>query len=187
MKIISKYKDYYDYLIGVWGSDPIIVLDRTKYDHLVPRDVQPNNHEEYQFFICGKMISGYKLKGIEKILFKDDLKPFVKVHEYDKSIYFKREWMNHSWRMNKLNLDLIEDATRLNEKENCPILVKYANNIYHFPILSLFNFNRAISAEEIYLMITEWLGRDKIHLNPISNSEKIVLHGFDTRTSFRNV
>lgn len=31
MKIISKFKDYYDYLIGVYGQDPLKVLDRTKY------------------------------------------------------------------------------------------------------------------------------------------------------------
>ena len=32
MKILSNYKDYYDYLTGVYGEDPLIVLDRTKYN-----------------------------------------------------------------------------------------------------------------------------------------------------------
>ena len=30
MKIISKFKDYYDYLLGKYGSDPKCVFDRTK-------------------------------------------------------------------------------------------------------------------------------------------------------------
>ena len=30
MKIISKFKDYYDFLQGIYGVDPLLVLDRTK-------------------------------------------------------------------------------------------------------------------------------------------------------------
>jgi hypothetical protein len=37
MKILSSYKDYYDYLTGIYGIDPIIVLDRTK--HKQPYDI----------------------------------------------------------------------------------------------------------------------------------------------------
>lgn len=32
MKIISQYKDYYDYLIGFYGIDEKIVLDRRKFN-----------------------------------------------------------------------------------------------------------------------------------------------------------
>ena len=32
MKIISKYKDYYDYLSGIYGEDPLKVLDRREVD-----------------------------------------------------------------------------------------------------------------------------------------------------------
>lgn len=28
MKIISKFKDYYDYLVGIYGEDPLLVFDR---------------------------------------------------------------------------------------------------------------------------------------------------------------
>ncbi|UOP05387.1 hypothetical protein [Conchiformibius kuhniae] len=28
MKIISKYKDFYDYLVGMYGQDPVLVYDR---------------------------------------------------------------------------------------------------------------------------------------------------------------
>ena len=33
MKIISKYKDYYDFYVGIYGEDPLLVLDRTKNDN----------------------------------------------------------------------------------------------------------------------------------------------------------
>ena len=189
MKIISKYKDYYDYLSGVWGIDPLIVLDRTSYDHLVPPDRGFGN-EEYQFFICGKMICGYKLKGIDKILFGDDLIPYTEINTYSKKRYFKSEYLNFKWRREPLNLDLVDDASKLNEKENCPIIVKfncYSTKLFKFPILSNFNFHRAISAEEIYHMLTEWLSRDRVVIKPISDKSKIELHGFSTKTSFRNM
>jgi hypothetical protein len=38
MKILSSYKDYYDYLVGIIGEDPILVLDRR--DHQQPDFVQ---------------------------------------------------------------------------------------------------------------------------------------------------
>lgn len=28
MKIVSKFKDYYDYLSGVWGEDPLLTYVR---------------------------------------------------------------------------------------------------------------------------------------------------------------
>jgi len=28
MKILGKYKDYYDYLQGIYDVDPLLVLDR---------------------------------------------------------------------------------------------------------------------------------------------------------------
>ena len=32
MKIISKYKDVYDYLTGIYGEDPLLILDRREFD-----------------------------------------------------------------------------------------------------------------------------------------------------------
>jgi len=59
MKIISKYKDYYDYLQGVWGMDEKLTLDRTDYS------VTPNFKESVcphlsivRFYICGWVVEG---------------------------------------------------------------------------------------------------------------------------------
>lgn len=41
MKIISKFKDYYDYLVGKYGEDPILVFDR-RNNSLLPQGVQQN-------------------------------------------------------------------------------------------------------------------------------------------------
>ena len=34
MKILSSYKDYYDYLTGIWGEDPLLVLDRRDFKNI---------------------------------------------------------------------------------------------------------------------------------------------------------
>jgi hypothetical protein len=33
MKIIDNRKDYYDFLVGKFGQDSLIVLDRREYDN----------------------------------------------------------------------------------------------------------------------------------------------------------
>lgn len=186
MKIISKYKDYYDYLNGIWGIDDNIILDRTSFDNLTTRE-PTFKYEEYKFFICGKMISGYRLKGIDKILFGDDLIPFTYINKYNKKRFFKKEYLNVKYREESICLFLEDDLSYLNDKEGCPIIIKYYNILYKFPILSKFNFHRIIDAENIYKMLTDWLSKDDIIIKSISDKEKIELHGFDNKTSFRNM
>ena len=51
MKIISKYKDYYDFLLGKYGVDPKLVLDRRKGGRLTETSPQ-----SFKLAICGKLI-----------------------------------------------------------------------------------------------------------------------------------
>ncbi len=51
MKIISKFKDYYDHKVGKYGADPLLVFDRRRQEgaaiqHQLP-DVPPEWHSEY--------------------------------------------------------------------------------------------------------------------------------------------
>jgi len=51
MKVISPFKDYYDFLSGVWGEDPKLILDRRK--HSQP-DISLFKDNDYgTLFICG--------------------------------------------------------------------------------------------------------------------------------------
>lgn len=61
MKIISKHKDYYDYLQGIYGVDNYKIYNRTKIVlekefELVFEDKKkkPNQHFIYAFAINGK-------------------------------------------------------------------------------------------------------------------------------------
>ena len=55
MKIISKYKDYYDYLVGTYGEDPKLILDRRE-GFILSKD---STECKYQLYICGKIIDIY--------------------------------------------------------------------------------------------------------------------------------
>lgn len=57
MKIISKFKDYYDYLVGIYGEDPLLVFDRRENNpqfadlpHTVWRELPPPIRQEVAEF-----------------------------------------------------------------------------------------------------------------------------------------
>ena len=47
MKIISKFKDYYDYLQGIYSVDDKLILDRTKYTPLSYKPSVKTKHSLY--------------------------------------------------------------------------------------------------------------------------------------------
>jgi len=55
MKILSKYKDYYDYLMGIYGEDPLLILDRREGRQLSFCD----NHN----YMLNLHIGGYEIQG----------------------------------------------------------------------------------------------------------------------------
>ena len=56
MKIISKYKDYYDYLQGIYGIDNNLILDRIKFSPI---------SYEYDNTIITLYICDYKIQGVD--------------------------------------------------------------------------------------------------------------------------
>lgn len=54
MKVISKYKDFYDYLSGIYGEDPLIVLDRREGGVY-----KPSFQNKIVLYIGGYKIEGY--------------------------------------------------------------------------------------------------------------------------------
>lgn len=59
MKILSKYKDYYDYISGIYGEDPKLVLDRRTGSGF--QDLTEDT--KYFIFIGGFQIEGYYRGG----------------------------------------------------------------------------------------------------------------------------
>ena len=194
MKIISKYKDYYDYLTGVYGEDPLIVLDRTKYD-LLPYLI--SNDTVIKLYIGGYLFEGYKQN--DKYYWGEDIKQFgdfkkyISTYSYNNPnvdikdlVYIKDSKLRYPYVLIKPVLD----SKLINEKENCPILLEWSKDKYlKYPILSDFDIASFIPPEELYKIISDWLSlqrtKSENKIDNRTNLEKIQTNGFDKKTSFR--
>lgn len=172
MKIISKFKDYYDHEVSYFGFDPTRIYDRRSSDIISGTRIFTNT--QFYFMICGKIYPVVKYKDKFYFEYHDDL---------NGSWFRVDNMMRHfKWR---------EFATNLNLKFRQPVLFSnYYNHIGHIeiPQLSSFGFPSQMSSREIYQKIYDFIGflKDNPTIpNNQTSKEKVVSHGFDVRTSFR--
>jgi len=188
MKIISKYKDYYDYLTGIYGVDELRILDRTKFEI-------PYYNNMVSFFICGNRIDSYYDDKLCKFYFGEDLKarfPILKERymgwytgEAGEDNVVLIDTPGH--RVTPAYFVTIDDTSKLNEKANCPILCTSCNIQYLFPKLDETGISKVLPPHDIYVMLTEWLSKEKVILDTRTDEEKILSAGFDKKISFRNI
>lgn len=199
MYILTKYKDYYDYLSGIFGVDPLLILDRRE-GYIISL---PSNKGKITLYICGWIIEGY-FDG-SKYWFGEDLKQFTIEEKYKSSRgpqypnVIIAEYRSNGDRIyasqynDHYALQPIKDDKNYNLVETCPILIKtsgiYNPDFAKFPRLSDLNLASFIPAEEIYQWLVTWLAQrvDKSQERPdnLTNREKIENKGFDIITSFR--
>lgn len=206
MKIISKFKDYYDYLAGSYGIDEKLILDRTKFVNKFPY----GENEVVRFFICGFVIEGLFRDG--KFWYGSELEQFSQKHfrnwgNFGNYYYVPANKANPTWGgsdsrvlMSPMKfkdwMQVQETIAYQNRKEevcpndkyDCPIIISsYSSDGYEMnPILSEYQFHKVFSAQDIWLMLNEWLGREKQINEMRTDKEKILSNGFDLKTSFRH-
>lgn len=193
MKIISKYKDYYDYLVGKYGIDEKLVLDRTEFTH-TPFELS-DDITKYSFWICGYFLEVLYYKGeylcgdrVEKVAIKQSTKKYkwyFKDYTTDEFYYIEPKY---SGRPITIKKEIEYYKNNPNEKLDCPILIKLGDQKYgKFPILAEYRIPYILEPEKIWLMLSEWLGREKVIPEKLTNTQKIVSKGFDLITSFRKM
>lgn len=197
MKIISKHKDYYDYLQGIYGVDEKLILNRTK-------DFSKNlsTYEGYNMLvICGQILEFVQIDG--KYYFNEDIKQFDKY-------YSSPRW----WKKNPKPVYAIEDGKKGYEYIYYTILSKDIHNIYpdlveiskkcpyflynkyngkvlqKLPSLQALGINKQVPAKDIWLLLSDWLGQRITEKEPIvpvgDDKTRIISAGFDLKTSFRH-
>ena len=132
MKILTKYKDYYDYLSGIYGEDPKLIFDRRDFTPNTYR-FQGNNIEFITLFICG-----YRIEGVYKdseFYYGDRLLDIsTDIRDNKKSKYWWG-WQNKYYEAlyyifkndrfsNYVLGEIVEDEDKINEKYDCPILIR---------------------------------------------------------------
>lgn len=197
MKIISKYKDYYDYLQGIYGVDEKLVLDRTKFTQSIKYFT---DYKIIKFYICDWLVEGIIYNN--KILFGKDIEQIAYSYnnnpEYQRWFYKKDtdEYYNILNPRYRIEVKVLKQPKKLSEtqsiniKLNCPILVETLKGDYeNFPILKDYNLVDVFSPQDIWLMLSEWIGKsnDKLIVDIRTDIQKLVGKGFDSKTSFRKM
>jgi hypothetical protein len=196
MKIISKYKDYYDYLSGIWGIDEKVVLDRrTPYEeflHCLDRD----RYSLFYLCICDiayNLLVGNGIIKIDKQLL--DLEGFY----FDE----KNNRINYNHKLYDFRTPIeLNKKTDINNQLNCPIvlssysshwvslnIVKSEKDWIKFPKLSGLKVASILPAEDIYKQLYSWLSKrnESNVVDSRNDVEKLTSAGFDKKTSFRNI
>ena len=194
MKIISKYKDYYDYLQGIYGIDNKVVLDRTKgkvidikfnysiYDYMCEN--KSNTYRSCRIDICGFRyeiaINGLGKPFVGRMLLT---LPDYKLSRDKEIIYLKN---NRFECEDRISIHINPTKTGINEEMKCPIIF---NEEIIFPRLSDFNIQKVLPAKDIYYMLYTWIEAHSIEKieDKRTNNEHIISAGFDLKSSFRNI
>lgn len=179
MKIIDKRgrKDYYDFLIGIYGEDPKLVFDRRSEYNYEP--IKGKN----SLYLCGKIYDIY-FDGT-RCYMGDDLKQF------DTSDSYQRWRIGDYLFIDRVRYELlpIVDKKNLNRLNSTPILVSGVFGLVLNPLLSSMNLNGYISPEDIFLLVSNWISSEIDEMLKVNNNltdiQKLENKGFDKKTSFR--
>ncbi len=203
MKIISNYKDYYDYLMGIFGVDPKIIYER------VNKSSQEIIGDTYFIFhILGKQYLFVQYQGISYLTLPE-LKELYNHFENSGKDYpeFLRDILSSylegdsgwDYKLHEYSTKLITEypASEINKKENCPIvrskimwksfLIEHVE-VEKNPKLEGYKISRVLPAKEMYLGLCEWLAYKEPATNaPPEDMGRFESKGFSKKTSFRKM
>lgn len=183
MKIISKYRDYYDHLVGYYGYDETRIYDRRNKPQDIPYNLPgkfPNTKNVWLIAICGTL---YPVVLVNNKVYNHPDQ--MSEHIWKEGFQFLKDWTP----LNKFR------TTNINIEKRQPVLLvntgvcwydKHATDF--IPTLSQFGIPSVLSANECYENIYNFLGWLKDNPEPPNNQtdkDKIFAHGFDNQ-SFKN-
>ena len=189
MKIIAKYKDYYDFLQGIYGVDEKLVYDRRDGVSINERTalLYPQDGDRVVISAAGKTYPAifhegkWSCKRESFVKFFEDKKPKKRVGLYRRTVDSPPKWYDK----------VFEASTDLNAIECEPVLIKSPSYKTSFKpsLLSDYGIASVLSPEQAFINISAFLGWmvDNPPLPDIlTDKEKVVSHGFDLKTSFRH-
>ncbi len=167
MRIISKYKDYYDFCSKKYGVDDKIIYDRKEFVNFLISGV-------YYIAFCGTI---YRIIITEnKEFYFGDEYNYDRIKGLTKRSYYIKTHLT---------------KTDLNEKHNEPVLIsnnyRIKESFSKNPVLSEFGFTKIMTPEECWVSISNFLSRSKFIEDNRTDKDKIISHGFDLKKSFRNL
>lgn len=170
MKIISNFKDYYDFLMQQ-GIDEKVIYNRItevqawngdfrKQGFPFPEFIK--DKDMLNFHICGNIMRLQYMKG--QLLLIDA---------------FQEPNQPQPWVSTK-------NIKNLNTKLDCPIILQYGTETVKNPKLSDYNLGKFIAPDTLYILLYNWCSTSIDKPDNRTDTEKIVGNGFDLKHSFRN-
>jgi hypothetical protein len=200
MRIIDKNKDFYDYF-QEYDSD--IVFDRRNSHILTNEELNvwmlwSRHKADDKYFLLQIGYTNWLILAKPTKINQDDyggytvedfsLELVEMWKDYDKSVDFKFGEIKTHYTLEYLTSKKFNHKTALIDD------IKLGNFEYknNFTEKSLIVLNKTklpsiLNAQDVYLAIEEWLShkKDDIVHDSMTDKEKIVSHGFDTKESFR--
>lgn len=190
MKIISKYKDYYDYLVGQFGEDPKLILDRRTWN----RSYHIEDDMYFKIIIGDKQIDGvYKNNqyyyGHELDQFNVDNKKryFHIKHNQETQIRYE----TRQWRHLSAYVILNKEVININKRESAAAIylqLEDQSKCYDYPRLSEFRIQSYMPPKDIWIELSSYLSKQIIEpIVPVGDDKiRLISAGFDLKTSFRH-
>jgi hypothetical protein len=215
MKIKSRFKDYYDYVAHAYGGGDervTYVREPFKDDHIVASSKSTLLQYDYDIKEYGSLVQYLVVNGkfyvMVSILHENGLR--------DKFRLLTEENFGHCvgrifrrWNTKKIDWSKYfgvdsEAATEISQQIKQPVFI--VNRIewdrktrtYRFtidqniPVLQECGINHHIQPEQLYQETAYYISNkmvtspDLVVVNSMSDKEKILQHGFDTKQSFRH-
>lgn len=205
MKIISRQKDYYDYVGKIYGEDTKLIYERDK----IPAGKYLLKTSDYDTFKAPRLVTHqfvqrlYVLGYVYYLIWSYDYNFKGRLLTEDDSKLFDTQFWRNSVADYKLDgqpackalVDLSKELKApiflfdvgYQNKEEVLILVKGAG--YQFNLnLGSYSFASIKSAETMYQELSCFFG-SLVSTDPpvkVSDKDRIVAHGFDLKKSFRH-
>ena len=209
MKILSKVKDYYDYLVSVYGIDEDIIYDR--------RDCVLLNKLDHEYFTLNCLSSDIKRKNVKQFGIDENgkhrflTKKIGKIYNFILEVgtthyaFVVERYLDDGGNVN-LEPKLVDVKTECKKRSKYPISIIPINiygilrenfdyRDYSFiidkelgnPILSNTYLSGIIDANDLYNRLYNYLIsiREKEIIDNRNDVSKLESHGFDKKTSFR--
>ena len=206
MQILDKNKDFYDFYQNIY-IDKTYTFDRRKsvYFHKEEwNDIFFNNERNYIYYVLQVGYSRY----LYKITYLDVSTGWV-IHLDNYKVELVKYWKNYD-NLVDFEFGIAEKLESYGYKNYHPLYEKQSiDSLYNtelkkaylyasrlkgrsYPILCESGIASCTDSHQLYMDIEEWLSAQKerelrTESKDITDKQKIVNHGFDTRESFRKI
>ena len=181
MKIISKFKDYYDHLQGIYGIDPLKVLDRTQ----MSVNTYHTSDRGFTLYFCGSLYEHQCDSLTHHKNYAEALLRFTKSKYLTPKGHIVYQNETCFW----AKLDRRIDA-KLNFPYGVLLPVDFRKpetaTIKSVLILKNLGFYKVMSAEECYRQIEQFIGKSEMESNTdVTDMDRFEAKGFSKKESFR--